>query len=369
MRGCSSRRRQVLAAATAGIFLASCAAGSGADEATDNPAADVPEAQLDNPAPINAGLSRAEITHLLADPNYRRVPGFWLHNDCVHGVPDGAVLQRNSDNEIEVQDSEGRWISSVRQCEHPAVALRGQRDSEPMLPAINGWTANSSATALPNNGRSWFSKIVSGWVVPPLAIGLFGRYGTVYLFNSLQAFYSGTGEIIQPVLGFGNTPAADESHWTIASYYVIGSGSSATAFFSTAKNAAVGATITGRVSRVNGSCTNAGICRWTIETIQESPAQTTTLSVNTAAHAFTRADQAVLEAYDIAGCDEFPSWPNPGSIFFQTNVLQPSSTGDPNGWKSVYSSLNWSANVFSVSPNCNFAVTKFADGASISWNN
>jgi len=260
--------------------------------------------------------------------------GYLMHKSCVHEVPDGASIRHGANGRVEVV-SKGGDIVTYGRCTHAMVRV-GSAVSSGQPPSSNtGWNTWSSAFAPTGpTGHDWFSAIGGDWTVPPdPSVDFVG--GLIYLFNSLQS----ASEIIQPVLQFGNNGTFGGNSWTLASWHVYvdqGGG----AYYSPVLNTSEGSSIHGFT--VSNGCSSSGLCNWEIDTTDNTSGHTTTMFIsagtgaNTVAERFTRADQAVLEAYGISFCAQYPS----GSTQFQNTTLYQLSPSLLTGVE-MYTSASW----------------------------
>lgn len=304
-----------------------------------------------NQAPQAPGLTgNPNIVDMSAVPDlseYMQPPGgVMMHKSCVHEVPDEAVVRRGrGGNGVDVVLKDGTSIT-YQPCTRPMVrapeggVLSGSSRTQP--PFTNGWTAWSEAWAPWNSGYPWFKEIRGTWYVPANPPYQFNPYRLLYFFNGLQSDH----EIIQPVLQWGSNGSFGGNGWVFASWHVFtddGGG----AYWSPVHAAAAGDYMDGDTWANN--CDSAGYCNWSIRTYywhDPSHNYSTTMNVSAFGHpngiheVFNRADQGVLENYNLTSCSQYP--PDGLIEFFDTYVYQPKPT-DISGFKEVWSAASWSA--------------------------
>jgi hypothetical protein len=318
---------------------------------------DVGGAETDTLATGELAALSSEEQAMLVDPEYVQVPGYRMHRSCVHQVPDDASIGEEPDGSVVIK-RDGRVLAKHPKCSRGALDMR--RVSRSLtgagpagLPTIRGWVENSTVFNAPwNNGRNWFARITGVWTVPanPTQNG-----GLVYFFNDLVTGSTLPNEILQPVLQWGVGPFFGGNRWTIASWWVSSNGSSAV---STPFTVSPGDRIEGHVARAGNTCSVAGVCDWNVWTNAPThvPSLSTKLTFTTTTQAFRRADQGVLEAYNVTSCNQLPNSP---SITFSNGLLyQPAATGDHNPIVEMYANVAWSQSVTSgLSPACGYSVT------------
>jgi len=290
---------------------------------------------------------------------YMQPPGsrYLMHKSCAHEVPNEANIRHRPDGKVDV--SEAGKVMTYEPCRH-AMVRRGSASSRSgQVPGTtnDGWNTWSEAVAPTGpTGHSWFSRIKGLWAVPAdPSPSVFAQL--TYLFNGLQS----NSEIIQPVLQWGNNGSFGGGYWTFASwhvYYDNGGG----AYYSPVKTTSTGHAIYGNTAST--TCDSAGLCSWQITTRDITTDVGTTMSLtpgttpNTIGEVFNRADQAVLEAYSVIYCSDYP--PNGHTQFLGTDVYELSPDLIRN--VSVYSSCSWSAST-GDGMTCGQSATLTSDGA------
>jgi hypothetical protein len=301
-------------------------------------------------------------------PGYNHVPGGGLwHQDCVHQVPDGAVI--HGDLSVTIN---GATVARYAPCTHPVYRYVG--------PGARSLTAAPSAAGpVPSTGNGWvdsswafssqpsFTQMNPGtWTVPATPPANDGQ--TLYFFPSLSSLAGGGDSlpwIVQPVLQWGASPAGGGAYWAYASWAVQGTASSpGAAFYSFLRTATPGDTMTGLLSMTNSRTYSGALYQdWTITTYDESVA-TTLNAVSLRSNWFTSAQAGVLEAYNIAQCNDFPSGYSGWTYFSQPVLYQGYSYLDRN---LISASWSFSDNWLSDSPawggpSCNYGGTVDSNG-------
>jgi hypothetical protein len=327
-------------------FMAGCAAQIGE-----------PEQQSEDDA-SPAGLVESALENGLGIDitDYEDMPGgFMKHRSCTHEVPDGSKVSRLGDGAVDVELPSGEHRLLPR-CAYPVIRNRGRgprRPEQDPLPAVNGWVEHSQATAASNGGRNWFNALSGQWTVPqnPVTNG-----ALLYFFNSLTSFDANPVQVIQPVLRFGGT---EGNIWKIAAYWVDALGNSVHTTWKTVNS---GDKISG--SMLGYNCTTGGVCFWVIGI--STPTQSSSMIIAQAAHKFTVADQAVLEARNVTSCNHYPR--NGQVTFSNTLVYQPPSSGGQNQYVESFDSLTWHPVVEpNLSPNCGYTVLNLIHGAALQF--
>jgi hypothetical protein len=245
---------------------------------------------------------------------YVPVPGGWAHESCGTTIPDGAEVSDDSDGSTTVRLN-GRTIRSMPPCHHPFVARRrdvGRSNaSQSPPPAVGNWLAY---TYMKSIGTGPFNGLGGQWTVPPAP----AKNGAViYFFNGLEDSDTAPTVIIQPVLHWGNSPAAADNanpnRWYMANWRVNFSGNWGVG---TLTPVAVGATITGTLQTYVSTCSSN--CSWYL-TITDGT--TTSHFITIALPAMRLAFYSALEAYFVTSCDRLPN--NGGLVFSNIYATQP----------------------------------------------
>ena len=128
-----------------------------------------------------------------APPGKTLTPFGLVDKACVHEIPSGAVLER-----LGHVTHDGAVIAHHNACSTDPR----DRSKNAQAPTINGCTEWSSANATLIAGLAQYNGMFAHWTVPPSVPYSGWRYnGVLYFFPSFQ---STSGEIIQPVLQFGD---------------------------------------------------------------------------------------------------------------------------------------------------------------------
>lgn len=273
---------------------------------------------------------------------YMLVPGGkYLHKSCVHALPEKATLSSNGNSSvIELADGSEQTVPSCGYA--PVNAKNASRAATkgtvaPIPNNHDGWFEFSEATAPSNSGQAWFREIRADWDVPPDPVEDDFGSPVIFLFDSLQS----NSWIIQPVLQWGDNGSFGGYYWTFASWFVDSSGD---AWYSPPMTTQANNTIFGDVW--SDTCSTAGRCNWHILAYDlDNLSQSTEADVdrNFIRETFNRADQGVLEGYDLDLCVGYPYATAAG--FYNVTAWQPTA-GNPNDQYEMYNSATWSASVW-----------------------
>jgi hypothetical protein len=206
-------------------------------------------------------------------------------------------------------------------------------------PTINGWVEAIDHDVSLGSGDN-LDEVVGYWIVPsnPSKNG-----GLVYLFNGMEP--KTQNWILQPVLQFGNNGYFGGNYWVISSWLVGGNGY---AFYSPAERVNPGDKLYG-VTFMTGD--SGGKLSWEVWAQDVTTGAYTWITANTTGLQWTWAYAAVLEAYNITSCSEFPA--NDYALFENTSVYH--------GYPSFYSvAPTWSTYLGASSPACGY--DPFPDG-------
>jgi hypothetical protein len=150
--------------------------------------------------------------------------------------------------------------------------------------------------------------LTTEWVVPPKPTLVAGQ--DIAFFNGIQTS-AGTGEILQPVLDFGQDPRGS---WIITSEHYSGPGHDVQ---SEPIEVSPGDVIRGVVS--GSSCQSNGACaEWDIATTDLTTGQSTSLRVKSPGVP-DKVNPGVLETYGVLSCEMLPP---SGEETFRGNELQ-----------------------------------------------
>lgn len=137
-------------------------------------------------------------------------PGGYRSRALVHKLEPGQALQHTSDNRLRLLQALTRSI--VRDIPDAAL-LPGD------VPGFGtGWITYSSWT---NNTGIPVSSFETRWQVPPAPRTSSGQ--TIFLFNGIDPA-DPSAAILQPVLQWGESFAGGGPYWSVASWYVLGTG-------------------------------------------------------------------------------------------------------------------------------------------------
>jgi hypothetical protein len=243
-------------------------------------------------------------------------PGGLRPKSLVYRVESGHTLS-GADKRLRVLHPSGEVVADLG-------ALPSRPWGRPLMPR-NVVHAPSPAEVVPALGSGWItyaswsnntgtpvSRFSTSWVVPPDPSTDSGQ--TIFLFNGIQ----NSTNIYQPVLQWGPSAAGGGSYWTVASWYVDGSGGPA--FFTNLVQVNPGDVLTGVMTNTGQSaqgfsydCLFQGIANTSlpVQDIEEL-----TWLVET------------LECYGIVQCSDYPATSKTAmsSISIQTGTVNPALT-------------------------------------------
>jgi hypothetical protein len=149
---------------------------------------------------------------------------------------------------------------------------------------------------------SGFATLSARFTVPPLPANDDGQI--LYAFPSFTG--SGNPPILQPVLQWGvNGVGTGGPYWALSSWFLAGLTDYKVSGIAPVH---VGDVIEGTIA---GQDCDGGVCAtWTVTTTDlNDPSAAETISVSTTQAAYVAAQGGVLEAYDVASCDDLPGGP------------------------------------------------------------
>eukprot|EP01006_Ploeotia_vitrea_P015934 TRINITY_DN46326_c0_g2_i1.p1 TRINITY_DN46326_c0_g2~~TRINITY_DN46326_c0_g2_i1.p1 ORF type:complete len:302 (+),score=53.01 TRINITY_DN46326_c0_g2_i1:40-945(+) len=156
-------------------------------------------------------------------------PGGMAHIDCIHEVPEHAVIKTLKNGHALVYDETGRHIQTLPPCSYGK-----QRGPQAQGNGWQAWTWDKHSTAI---------DVFNGtFSIPSVPSNPNGQL--LYIFTALQntccgegqctnatmadpkdADYDAVCDIIQPVLQFGPGPAGGQAgEWCIANWYIAPNG-------------------------------------------------------------------------------------------------------------------------------------------------
>ncbi len=276
------------------------------------------------PPPSASGEPMASTSDELQKSGFVQTPFGFVHSSCVREVDENVTI--DGDRLIAADASE----QTLSPCRHPVV-----RRASLTTGRIDGWVeaANWAAPVAP-------TALSATWVVPPAPSSV--RSQLIYFFPSFEPARG--DKIVQPVMQFGRSPAGGGAYWGVASWYVTADG---TALHSKLLRVNTGDTIIGTMT--TSSCKPSGGCKFKIVSRDDTTGSSKSLSVTTA-EPYTLVQGAVLEAYGVTSCDQFPAGHE--LTFSALQVKTPVSAPE---WKP------WS---FSLGLDCGFSVSSSAAGDS-----
>lgn len=353
-----------------GSSLAVVACSSGATDARSG-APGTANAPVATPvASAAATVAPASGAHAGLPAGYVRVPGSIIaHQDCVHEIPDGSVVQANGDVTMK-----GAIIAHHEACKFPSKMLRNvdgsahestsevpgvdaPTGSQSHAPGTGGWVVSSWAYSTTATG---FNHMNSGNFVVPAAPST-NNSQIIYMFPSFQS----SDSIVQPVLQWGSyngsAGAIGGAKWVYAAWAL---GNDGNFYHSTGIDVNPGDTLNGWMDL--GDRLSASLAFWGIGGTDVTTGQSMGGGFWTNGKVFNSAQGGVLEAYGVTKCTDFPAT---GYTIFGTPTL---TQGTATSWKKqTFISPSWTtctkcgANAYS-GVDCGFSVSaSAANGTSL----
>jgi len=233
----------------------------------------------------------------MAHPDWVQAPGELIRPDCVHEIPNGAMIEAGSDGQPSGDISlNGVRIAHYDACpEAPIVtrALGRSKDLEHDPGTQNGWV----------EGSQWLVSLGSGdnvdlqdgfWTVPtnPLDDG-----ALIYLFNGIEP--GDFSAILQPVLQYGSNGAFGGNYWVIASWYVGPSG-----FHSGPETVNPGDQLYG-YTQITGD--SGGTLSWKVDAQDKTTGAFSYITLQNSGEQWTWALAGILEVYSVSNCNQLPA--------------------------------------------------------------
>lgn len=273
--------------------------------------------------------SAAPASAVVVANDYVTTPFGLVHSSCVTEVAEGSRIA--DPHTIVISDH----TEKLSHCLHPMRHTRRPPD------AINGWVeaADWEAAATPQS-------LSTTWVVPDIPTGPSGQL--LYYFPSFMP--QAQNRIIQPVLQYGVGAAGGGNYWAIASWYVTSD--TGQAKHSPLLQVSPGDTIVGTLTA--SACSGDGACDYTIVSADASSGESRTLVVSETVP-YTSIQAAVLEAYNVSSCDQFPA---SELTFSELSVIDAEGDAVVPQW----STQNWKPSLA-----CGFAIDARADAVTLSY--
>jgi len=283
-------------------------------------------------------------------PDWVQIPGELIRPDCIHQIPAGATVSISDDaNAGDDIILKGQVIAHYEACSEEAIVTR-QSPSQPggLVPSVgNGWVEDTN----------WAPKLKKGddidWLqnqfVVPSAPKKNGAI--VFLFNGIEP-KSGKW-IMQPVLQYGPSAAGGGNYWAMASWLV----GTTKAYFSALTPVHAGDMMVGTMEQTDNS---GGTLAYIVDAYDATSTAETALEFRSKGIKWGWAFQAVLEAYNVTTCNNFPA---SGQVkFYNTEMAHGFPSFD------LYSPLNFHGEFDnyggSGGPSCGFS-TSVSGGAAV----
>lgn len=273
--------------------------------------------------------------------DYVVTPNGYFSPDCVATIHQGDELQANG----LIRRASGVSEKSAT-CGKANFTLDGQRieaDGRRSLqrtppPVQSGWVQAANYTSSKPIGR-----IVATWTVPTAPASKSNQ--VIYFFPGLEQLPN-VQSILQPVLGWNGY---NDQLWTLASWNCCVNG---TTFHSDPIAAKAGDVVVGDTY---STCAAGQACStWKIDSRNTTTGKTSTLTTNPYAD-LTWVFGGVLEVYNVATCNQYPSGP---ITFSNIQVYDRNNTR--------VTSPPWQGSDTSgINPQCNYGLSTTATSATI----
>jgi len=276
--------------------------------------------------------------------DYAYVPSRGLmHRECVHHVPDNALLVETADGGHDVlHQATGQLLFHVplKRCPPPPLAApkesrsNGDNDKDTVdVTPYQGWNAYVDYIQ-----TKTYDTFFARWNIPA-APKTYTAGKVVFYFNGLQdSSASKTIDIIQPVIQYGQSAAGGAGYWGVASWYVD---STDQAFHSTLKQIPANSNIIGNMTRLNSTCWFIGATDGSVQSPLSICKRATLINQPSA--------YVTCEAY-AASCANYPPAGKTGQITFTSVHLTDQGGAVSPTWQRVVETGICGNNVTVVSP-------------------
>jgi hypothetical protein len=291
---------------------------------------------------LNAQAAQTSSKATMDHPGWVQIPGELIRPDCVHQIPSGAAVEIENGQITGDVTLNGVLIAHYDACPEDAVITRPRGRTEGLnnpLGTGNGWV-EASQWDVPLGSSDNIDYMAGTWTVPsnPWKNG-----ALIYLFNGIEP--SSENWILQPVLQYGSNGAFGGNYWVIASWIV---GPKNYAFYGATPKVDPGDSISG-YTKMTG--TSGSKLLWKVKATDTSTGANSWITAHTSGLHWTWAFAAVLEAYYVTSCSQFPA---SGQAVFTKSAVDhgfPSySAISPQGWYAAYYSYGGPSCGFSVVP-------------------
>ena len=220
----------------------------------------------------------------------------------VHRIPEGGRLAHVG-NELHLIDANDNVI-------HKAVPGH----SVPRVPEKSKWI--TYASWYDNSTPPPIKDFITTWTVPPNPATNDGQ--TIFLFNSIEP--ASFNDILQPVLQWGPSYAGGGAHWSVASWYLVGSA----VYVTSLTNVSVGRSLEGVINLTSYSGTSFNYTCYFVGI------QASYLVVTGAAELVWATE--TLEPYGVTKSSDYPSGRTPFSSIY---LWRADNTYPPLSWSVV----------------------------------
>jgi hypothetical protein len=164
----------------------------------------------------NAGSTQAQDQALVLTPGGRRLLS------TVHLLESGQHVSGKGGRISILDTASGIVLKDLGEFKRDATAnraVRGKVERDVPGNLVNAYQASAAWSAEPLAGQSWpIVRFSSKWTVPPPPAT--NNSQTIYIWNGLAGTL--TGDLLQPVLQWGESAIGGGPYWAIANWYVIG---------------------------------------------------------------------------------------------------------------------------------------------------
>ncbi len=272
----------------------------------------------------------------------------------VHAVPNHASVEHDGTVKVD-----GRVVDKFE-----PLTSRGATPDVNVSPGtqVANWVESTNTNATNIQGLQYFDSMNANFTVPALPRANDGQL--IYLFPSVQ----NSDSILQPVLQYGNNGSFGGNYWSLAVWLCYSAASGTPCPHSTPITVSAGDQIQSFSVML---AIGGGSQTWQVTAIDTSVAggPLTTATFNPDSAPYNTAQSAVLEAYNLQSCDDYPgsntmvfsdvSVTEAGPYFYSDNPVTPT-------WSTAVASSSQEASL-GYPTNCGFNVNAGPAIASLGW--
>jgi hypothetical protein len=254
--------------------------------------------------PLDEASPKGEVRSTDMSEDLVLTPGGYRPKSLVHLVKPG--------HSVDVAGSQLQLVNMETMASIDIPKVTFDADELAALNSTGGWIADASWA---NDTGSPITSFLATWVVPEAPSTNSGQL--IYLFSGIDPANT-SAAILQPVLQWGFSEAGGGPYWSVASWYVLGSGQ---AFHTSSVQVNAGDTLTGAMTLTDNTgggftynCEFVGIANTSL--VVAAPAELVWCNVT-------------LEAYNVTQCSDYPA---SASTAFQSIEIQTGDTTPPVNW-------------------------------------